>query len=178
MNPSRQQARDWLRRAGKCTAEIDAALGEAAPKKSKYGNSPCMASDGTRKHSKAERRWYDNLLLLERVGAISDLKAQQRVVLLAGRGIGVSMIVDATYTQDGETVWAEYKGFQTAKWRLQKRLWGHLGPGLYRVTYPSGQTEEVRPKRDHDRLVKLLGDLFPGDLDRQAAALAALESDA
>jgi hypothetical protein len=46
-------------------------------------------------------------------------------------------------------VWVEFKGFETAVWKIKKRLWKHYGPGILRVYKGNEKTialvEEVIP---------------------------------
>ena len=181
MSIPRKQAADWLRKAGKSEAQIREQLAGPATEQ-KYHNKPSDSIDGKRKDSTAEARWYSRLVIMERAGMISNLTPQVTVVLLRYRnakGTGwsrISMRVDATYEQDGETIYAEYKGFICRDWHVKKRLWGHCGPGVYRITYGSGKTEDVRPRPCAERLVTLLRDMLRDDAKVQAA-LKALDAE-
>jgi len=84
--------------------------------------------------SGAEADYYELLLLREKAGDIKDLIRQVPVYLFIGRYR--HMRVDFRYFDNhiGEMVWDEYKGAETAEWRMKRDLWAAYGPGLYRVT--------------------------------------------
>ena len=83
-------------------------------------------------HSDAERRYAEHLWLRQKAGDIRDLSFQKSVKLLGA----VSMRVDFYYYDEHEDrwIWDEFKGFETSSWRLQRKLWEAVGPGLYLVT--------------------------------------------
>jgi hypothetical protein len=58
---------------------------------------------------------------------------------------------DFKFTRGGKEVWAECKGFETAIWRIKKRLWKFYGPGtleIYKVNKLGPYLdEEVFPGR-------------------------------
>ncbi|KKL83688.1 hypothetical protein LCGC14_1972260, partial [marine sediment metagenome] len=70
-------------------------------------------------HSVEERRWAEKLWKRERAGEISELRFQVRVKLL---GI-FPMKVDAGSIEDGETIYHEYKGFDTDWAGQMRKLW-------------------------------------------------------
>lgn len=84
--------------------------------------------------SAVERDYFHHLKMLEQAGEISDLQKQVTVRLHIGRSR--YMKPDFRYFDNrlGETVWDEYKGYETEMWRIKRDLWAAYGPGLYRVT--------------------------------------------
>jgi len=144
----RDDARKMLQRAGKSDREIAAALGETmlkSPKPSKYKNKRTYSDIiGRNFHSDAERRYGEFLWGRQEAGEIRDLAFQKRVKLLGA----VTMIVDFYYFDNdlGDWVYDEYKGFETDKWRLQKKLWEQVGPGIYRVTRSQSNFTVIYPK--------------------------------
>lgn len=85
--------------------------------------------------SKGEAQLYDYLIVKQRAKEISDLKCQVSVYLTNAR---ILYIPDFSYLEYGEKVWAEFKGFETAIWRIKRRLWKHYGPGRLEV-YTKGR---------------------------------------
>ena len=84
--------------------------------------------------SKAEARLFDYLKLREKAGEISDLKTQPQVYLTKAR---ILFKPDFSFTENGKTVYAEMKGFETAIWRIKRRLWkAGYGPGRLQVFRP------------------------------------------
>lgn len=112
--------------------------------KSKYGNKKVVV-DGMTFDSKKEANRFQELLLLERAGAITDLKRQVKFVLIpsqrepdtiGARG-GVhkgkviekecAYIADFTYdTEDGELVVEDTKGFRTKDYVIKRKLMLHV----------------------------------------------------
>lgn len=92
--------------------------------------------DGHSFDSKAERDCYLHLKQLEKDRKIMEIKFQVNVDLCAG----VKTRIDFTYFDLilKQTVYAEYKGMDTAVWSLKKRLWAFYGPGLLRIYKGSG----------------------------------------
>ena len=147
-------ARRLMERAGLSPEEIDAQLPNM-PQESKYHSKRAWSEAFQRTmHSVAEAKFGDWLYDKVYRGEITDLKPQARVLLLGC----VVMVVDFFYREDGEPIWHEFKGFATAKWKLQKKLWEQVGPGEYRVTYPRRggveyyHTETIHP-RPSDELI-------------------------
>lgn len=105
-------------------------------------------------HSDGERKYAEQLALRQKAGEISDLRFQVRVTLLGC----VRMIVDFSYfdNQLDCQVWDEYKGFETDKWQLQKKIWAQVGPGVYRITKASGRQEELIYPEPSNELVELV----------------------
>ena len=80
--------------------------------------------------SKLEKSVYEMLLLQEKCGAISDLKRQHNVHLTKSK---ILFQVDFSFIENGERVYCEAKGFETAVYRIKRRLWKNYGPGELRV---------------------------------------------
>ena len=85
--------------------------------------------DGEVFDSQKEARRYRELALLERAGQISDLKRQVRYELIPTQRIGGKVvekpcvyIADFVYTENGETVVEDTKGFRTKEYRIKKKL--------------------------------------------------------
>ena len=109
-------------------------VGKPAPKKKKpkYGNASVVI-DGLEFDSQKEKRRYEELLDLQRLGLIQDLKTQVAFVLLESvkfkyetkRKCAVRYIADFTYMQDGQLVVEDVKSKATKKlavYRLKKHL--------------------------------------------------------
>ena len=96
---------------------------------SKYRNKR-VTVDGITFDSIKEARRYMELKMLEKGGYISDLQLQVPFELVPtqrnrdGKVVSrkVSYIADFTYTEDGQFVVEDVKGFQTDLYRLKKAL--------------------------------------------------------
>lgn len=80
----------------------------AAPRK--YRNTPTVV-DGIKFPSKGEARRWSELKLLERGGAIKDLKRQVLFHLSGRRGKVGRYTVDFTYLENGRQVAEDFKGY-------------------------------------------------------------------
>jgi len=80
--------------------------------------------------SKGEAGLYEYLLLRQKNGEIEEIQTQVQVYLTDAR---ILYKPDFTFIEDGIQKWAEYKGFETAIWRIKRRLWMHYGPGILEV---------------------------------------------
>ena len=94
----------------------------------KYRNEPKIV-DGISFASKAEARRYTELKAAENLGAISGLMLQHTYILLPSqRGKSgkyypaIKYIADFVYTQDGEIVVEDVKGFRTPLYMIKKKL--------------------------------------------------------
>jgi hypothetical protein len=112
---------------------------EAEKKMSKY-HSRKVTRDGITFDSVKEAKRYSELLLLERAGAIQDLKRQVKFVLIPTqrepdtRGVrgGIikgkvlelecSYVADCVYTENGKTVVEDTKGFRTKDYVIKRKL--------------------------------------------------------
>lgn len=81
--------------------------------------------------SKKEANRYSELLLLERAGAIHDLRTQVKYVLIpsqrskeTGKVIEreCSYKADFVYTEGGETIVEDVKGFRTKEYIIKRKL--------------------------------------------------------
>ena len=99
-----------------------------------------VTRDGITFDSLKEARRYSELLLLERAGAIHDLKRQVEYVLIPAQRepdkVGVrggiikgktieqkcSYVADFVYTEDGKTVVEDTKGFKTKDYIIKRKL--------------------------------------------------------
>lgn len=79
--------------------------------------------------SKRERERFAELRLLERAGAISELKRQVRFELIPaqyrdGRCVfrSVSYVADFTYKKNGELIVEDSKGFKTPEYKIKRKL--------------------------------------------------------
>ena len=109
-------------------------LGTFTPRP-KYGNRRITLGDGEVFDSVAEARRWGELLLLQRGGAIRDLRRQVRFELVpaqrdpAGRAVrAVSYVADFVYEEAaGRQVVEDVKGVRTAEYRLKAKLmlWRH-----------------------------------------------------
>ena len=119
-------------------------------KKSKYGSKK-VSHSGYSFGSKLEAATFDILKLMEKAGAIRDIKTQQSVYLTLAR---IQYIADfsAVDCNTLETHYYEAKGFVTDVWAIKKRLWKQYGPGtLYIFTgshLSPKMTDEVRPVKN------------------------------
>ena len=94
----------------------------------KYKNRK-LAIDGEVFDSQKEARRYRELALLQRAGQISDLKRQVRYELIPTQRIGgkvveksCAYIADFVYTENGETVVEDTKGFRTKDYIIKRKL--------------------------------------------------------
>ena len=97
---------------------------------SKY-NSKKTVVDGQKFDSRKEANRYQELLLLEKVGAIKNLSRQVKFVLIPSqRDEATGKIVerecsyraDFKYTEDGKTVVEDVKGFRTKEYIIKRKL--------------------------------------------------------
>ena len=95
----------------------------------KYGAKRVKAPDGQVFDSALEYHRYNLLKLLERGGAISDLKRQVSFELIPKQEgeRACSYVADFTYLEDGKLVVEDCKGFKTDVYKIKKKLmlWVH-----------------------------------------------------
>lgn len=107
--------------------------------RTKY-HSKKITKDGITYDSQKEYRRFCELQLLERAGAIHDLKRQVEYVLIPAqrepdkvgvRGgiikgktieLAVKYVADFVYTEDGKTVVEDVKGFRTPDYIIKRKL--------------------------------------------------------
>lgn len=97
---------------------------------SKY-NSKKTVVDGQTFDSRKEANRYQELLLLERVGAIKNLSRQVKFVLIPSqRDEATGKVVerecsykaDFVYEEDGKTIVEDVKGFRTKEYVIKRKL--------------------------------------------------------
>lgn len=96
---------------------------------SKY-NSKKTIIDGQVFDSRKEAKRYQELAFLEKVGAIENLSRQVKFVLIPSqRDENGKMIerecsykADFKYTEDGETIVEDVKGFKTKEYIIKRKL--------------------------------------------------------
>ena len=94
----------------------------------KYGNKKVEVF-GIRFDSTKEGRRYQELLLLQKAGVISNLKVQPKFELIPrivanGKVVerACNYIADFSYTENGETVVEDVKGFKTDVYKMKRKL--------------------------------------------------------
>lgn len=103
--------------------------------RSKYGNRK-TERDGIVFDSKAEARRYDELKLLERSGAISDLTLQPTFVLQPSFKRGkrtiraITYVADFQYAENGKIVAEDCKGAKTEVFRIKAKMFEYVYPEI------------------------------------------------
>lgn len=94
----------------------------------KYHNKK-ITRDGMTFDSIKEYRRYCELRLLEKAGAITDLKRQVKYELIPSQRVGgkvversCTYVADFVYKQNGETVVEDTKGFKTKDYIIKRKL--------------------------------------------------------
>ena len=89
----------------------------------KYHNSKTVI-DGIRFDSKKEAKRYLELKILEKAGAIKDLRRQVPYVLInkSRYGRAIKYVADFVYYEYGKLVVEDVKGVRTPVYKLKKRL--------------------------------------------------------
>ncbi len=94
----------------------------------KYHNRK-VTRDGETFDSVKEYRRFCELRLLERAGAVTDLRRQVKFELLPAQRIdgkvverACSYVADFVYTEDGQQVVEDTKGMRTQEYRLKRKL--------------------------------------------------------
>lgn len=98
-------------------------------KQNKYGNDKLYIA-GKKFDSKRESKRYVDLLLMEKVKHISELKTQVKFVLIPSQKINgkvvereCSYIADFTYKdKNGNLVVEDAKGFRTPEYKIKRKL--------------------------------------------------------
>lgn len=103
-------------------------------KQNKYGNRKTV--DGY--DSRLEKKRHSELLWLEKLGVITNLKYQEPFVLQEKqKGLrAIKYIADFVYTRDGVTIVEDTKGYQTEVSKLKMKL--------FAVKYPEIVVKIVR----------------------------------
>lgn len=68
--------------------------------------------------------------LLENDPEVSEIKCQRKVYLTEAR---ILYIADFEYLRNGRVTFGEAKGFETATWRIKKKLWKFYGPAKLEI---------------------------------------------
>jgi hypothetical protein len=89
-------------------------------RKAKYGNKKIVL-DGHKFDSIFESKVFLMLRIRERGGEISNLQPHPGSVFLSAARIVLRP--DFSYEEEGQTIYAEAKGKQTAVYRIKRRLW-------------------------------------------------------
>jgi hypothetical protein len=125
----------------------------------KYGARTVRTADGLVFQSAGEGDRYRDLSLFEAAKAISGLKAHPTVKLFPG----IKWRLDYSYQDPpgGPTVFEDFKGKETADFKLKVKLWEYLGEGTLRLSRREADGKirvykEVTP-RGVDSLLKDLG---------------------
>lgn len=101
----------------------------------KYGNRRARALTGEVLDSRREARRYQELLILQRAGEITDLRRQVKFVLIpAQRGEDGRVIerecsyyADFVYRdRDGAEIVEDAKGYRTETYRIKRKLMLHV----------------------------------------------------
>lgn len=113
----------------------------------KYHNHKTRVSNGQIADSRKEARRYEELLMLQRAGKISDLRSQVPYELIPAQyetyerygkngnrlkdGIklverAATYVADFVYTEDGKTVVEDTKGVRTADYIIKRKLMLHI----------------------------------------------------
>lgn len=105
-------------------------------RRGKY-NARRAEAGGVRFDSQAEARRYGELVLLEAAGAIGDLAIHPKYELQPAftdssgkRWAAITYEADFSYTEDGAPVVEDVKGYETAVFRLKRKLFLKAHPGL------------------------------------------------
>lgn len=99
-------------------------------------NSVKTIIDGITFASKAEANRYQELRLLERAGAISELELQPRYILQdaftrKGKKVqAITYIADFRYIEKGVVITHEVKGAETEAWKIKQKMFWHRYPHL------------------------------------------------
>ena len=90
--------------------------------------------DGQVFDSKKEYKRWCELVLLQRAGQVTDLKRQVKYELIPSQKVGkrvaeraCTYVADFVYTENGETVVEDTKGFKTKDYIIKRKLmlWVH-----------------------------------------------------
>ncbi len=98
----------------------------------KYGAERITDHAGRSFASKGEAKLFDSLRLMEMTGLISGL-TQQVTVRLSKAEIVYIPDFRAHEFSFGCEVYYEFKGFETERWPIIKKLWKFYGPGPLKI---------------------------------------------
>ena len=105
-------------------------------RKNKFGAKKTKKSfDGIGWDSELEKNYYYYILKpRETAEEITDIKVHNSIELVPG----INWKVDFSYIENGELIYDEVKGFETADYRLKKKLWTLFGPAKLNIIKGSG----------------------------------------
>lgn len=104
---------------------------DGIPKQSKYKNKKVII-DGIEFDSKKEAKRYQELLLMQRAGIITDLKMQVPYTLVPAFNLGkkryrsMTYLADFVYKENGKEVVEDTKGFRTEVYKIKKKLMAYI----------------------------------------------------
>ena len=107
-------------------------------------NARRMFYDGIMFDSKGECRMYQLLRLREKAGEIRDIELQVSVSLCV-RNVVLRVDFRIFDIQLDQTIYVEFKGFETAPWITKRNLWAGHGPGRMDV-YQAGRKSDDFPR--------------------------------
>lgn len=88
-----------------------------------------VTQDGETFDSQKEYRRFCELRLLERAGAVTDLRRQVKYELIPAQRVdgkvverACSYVADFVYTENGQQVVEDTKGYRTQEYRLKRKL--------------------------------------------------------
>jgi hypothetical protein len=122
-------------------------------KRSKYGNRKSVSGDGTKFDSAGEmRRWFE-LQLLEKSGAIRNLRRQVQYELFGLGGTKIcAYVADFEWFEGNLHIIEDYKSVRTAEFRLKEKLFKDNYPGItFRLTGAWQKIEDKARKKARDK---------------------------
>lgn len=114
----------------KICPEVKTCTGQVKSK-SKYKNKKVII-DGIEFDSKKEAKRYQELLLMQRTGIITDLKRQVPYVLVPAFNLNkkryreTKYLADFVYKENGKEVVEDTKGFRTDVYKIKKKLMAYM----------------------------------------------------
>jgi hypothetical protein len=94
-------------------------------RKNKYGAKRTIV-DGQSFPSQGEANWYLIQRWREKIGDISEFQRHGTVRLGEAK---ISYKPDGNFMKQGKRAWGEYKGVETDRFRIIRKLWLAVGPG-------------------------------------------------
>jgi hypothetical protein len=91
-------------------------------KRSKYGNKRTPSADGIAHHSAKEARRWDQLRMMERAGAISELGRQVRFKLIVAGMLITTYVCDFRYRMGNDLIVEDVKGHRTPVYVIKRKL--------------------------------------------------------
>lgn len=105
---------------------------KSGPKqRAKYRNQKIVV-DNITFDSKKEAKRYQELILMQKAGLITDLKRQVPFTLVPAFNLNkkryrnMSYIADFTYKQNGKEIVEDTKGYRTEVYRIKKKLMAYI----------------------------------------------------